>query len=323
MSIFNSGYGSFGRSSGSCGDTTYAYYDIMTEGYEAELEVIKAIHGYDLAELTAMRESYGSSLMEASLGEHMKNIWNKIKAWFKKIVDAIKAFFAKIMVYFDAAFKKSGEFLKKYKDKIDKFSGEFTVNAYEYTLNKIDDIDRLLDKTNYDKFEEISKKTLSGFSADELEKLEKDLKEIKDDAESPKTDDIFAFFRDGNNEKTEITITSSSLRDWVKILEDDKNKVYSKKVTEMKNKVNENEKKISKTITECENESKKYDDDSVGKKKQNALVAVNKAILSVYQKQTSDTTIVLSKYTEAAKQAVSTAKQICAKAINYKEKKDS
>ena len=142
--------------------------DALIESYDDELAVIEAMHAYDMAEIElakkikAIRESADEdedeeiedaedefkATAEGALGD----IWEKIKAWVKKLWAKIKSFFKGIIVRLDAIFLKPKDFLKKYRAKLTSLKNvKVTITTYDYTkyASVVDDmIKTISDVTN-------------------------------------------------------------------------------------------------------------------------------------------------------------------------------
>lgn len=114
--------------------------NIAMEAYADQLEVVKAIHAADMAELRCkargVTESYEfESVMEASVGEIFTKIKDNIKAFFAKVTKFFRSFYEK----FFALNKSNKSFVEKYKPIVEElnddkdFPASFTVeNTYKY-----------------------------------------------------------------------------------------------------------------------------------------------------------------------------------------------
>jgi len=108
-------------------------FDAIMESYDDDLAVIEAMHAYDMAELEAGEGNY-TPAMEGALAD----IWAKIKAFFKNLVQKILAFFRSIGDYINSLVMSGTEFAKKYESRLKalKLNG-MPFEMFNYTI-KVD-----------------------------------------------------------------------------------------------------------------------------------------------------------------------------------------
>ena len=135
-----------------------AFMEAFVEDLDAELAVIEAMHAYDMTEIEGLRKisamtesSYSDeedyiiteaktelkSLLEAasekvkkSIGDRIRNIWGKIRAFFVSVIAKIKNFFS-----------RNKDFLVKYKKALDKVEKKtdikFTVKGFNFNHDQM------------------------------------------------------------------------------------------------------------------------------------------------------------------------------------------
>lgn len=149
MSIFGKGYNNYTVTA-----PVYEGYGVdvngdilaITESFDDQLEIVKALHAIDMEELAMrsdvrqLRES-GADLYAIEERQHqyeavtegmVKNAYQKIKEFFSKLWGKIKAFFASVVRYFDGLFKSSQDFAKKYEQQLKKLD----LHGFKYKMHK-------------------------------------------------------------------------------------------------------------------------------------------------------------------------------------------
>lgn len=108
---------------------------IVAEAHADHLEIIKAIHAADMAELRATTEGYDSYDLERLQEASGENIFTKIKNAIKKFFGKIGAFFKGIYEKIFVYNKNNKSFYNTYASKVkDVAAGTtVTVNGFEYT----------------------------------------------------------------------------------------------------------------------------------------------------------------------------------------------
>jgi len=100
------------------------YHDIRGR---AEVAMVGAYENYIMN--TSQTEEQKVALFEGVVGD----IWEKIKAFFKKIAEKIKSWWNAAVKFFQSHFQSDEEFLKKYKDEITaKDISKFTCSMYPW-----------------------------------------------------------------------------------------------------------------------------------------------------------------------------------------------
>ena len=111
--------------------------NIIRESYEDQLEVVRAIHAADIAELGCIHEGYdeGSSRYEQVMEGVVGDIFEKIKDGLKKFFGKIGAFFKSIYEKFILANKSNKAFSSKYVsilNSLDEYIRSVSVEGFDY-----------------------------------------------------------------------------------------------------------------------------------------------------------------------------------------------
>jgi hypothetical protein len=127
--------------------------NIIMESYEDQLEIVKAMHAADMAELR-VRSVYEStdSVDDEDLEDELEKVQEaSVGEIFEKIKDAVKKFFAKIKAFFKNIYEKlfvfsksNKSFAEKYTKVVDDLDVNVSVSFNGYTFK---DPDKLMDLT--------------------------------------------------------------------------------------------------------------------------------------------------------------------------------
>lgn len=94
---------------------------IVRESFEDQLEVIKAFHALDMAEIAgnkAVMEGASQEEVDIVMEGMVANAWTKIKEFFQKLLAKVKSYFEALVRMFDAMTKSTKEFITKYESKL-------------------------------------------------------------------------------------------------------------------------------------------------------------------------------------------------------------
>jgi len=112
--------------------------DLAIESCMDELAVIEAMHAYDMAGFEAVRESGDKEIFTPAMEASMKEVWAKIKAFFKKFTERVMGFFKSAMDFVNSIVMSGSAFAKKYEERLNKLSlSGFTYEMYEYNFESI------------------------------------------------------------------------------------------------------------------------------------------------------------------------------------------
>lgn len=252
----------------------------ITESFDDQLEIVKALHAIDMEELAMrsdvrqLRES-GADLSsieerqqqyEAVTEGMVKNAYQKIKEFFSKLWGKIRAFFASVVRYFDSLFKSSKEFATRYERDLKKLD----LQGFKYKMHKYTNLDGLkLERIDRKEVVQSIFKGLKSVDASEqgLEKLRAEIEEQrqnkdKDVAElrglfvkkGPLTAEefaeaLYAYFRNGATSDDDAVEQDVNIEEIISTLKETKAK---KEVEDFAKKNDEEFSKILKDISEIE-----------------------------------------------------------------------
>lgn len=112
---------------------------IMENSIEAAREEAKVNDA--LVESVVMARLSGSEPDYQAISENaLESAWNKIKNFFKKIIEAIKRVIQKIQVFIESYFMKAKDFVKKYENSklLNRNFSNMTFNGYKFVPNIAD-----------------------------------------------------------------------------------------------------------------------------------------------------------------------------------------
>ena len=301
------------------------HYDALIESLEDDLAITKAIHAFDIAELTAARESSFYGDLNVALEEKKDGLFAKLKEALHKLRAKITAFFGSIFRYLKSLTQDGTKFINSNGAVLKKVIGDSKINikfdyiTYEYDFDMLEqaaipskqldeeykdfeDMMRLITTTDIHNKDEIEEKYNYYYS----EKYDSDrLTEIKDDWARE-----VRGLRPGDAiEKKKITIEKKDIDKYYKFLSKSTNLVDRiKKAQEYSNK------SFDKTLKAIETFEKQDSEDMdfygyAAKKAKDACTKTNSWITSMTN---MGITIV--------KEAVASSKSICLKAITLYQK---
>lgn len=342
------------------GDDVSGAIVAVTESYQDQLGIIKAIHSIDAGQYAATLEadqynegSYEhqaviegyAAVYESAVG----NVFEKIKAFFKKLWTKVKSFFHAVRRRFDLMFKDTASFVSKYESDLKnlKLSG-MKATMFNYTVDEgnraqgvIDAVDTLLaGSVNTVQSTTLTKETAAA-KVTELDKAIEDIKSeargkisgssTKDMNDSEYSQALFSLFRDGakgkeDKDEKEVNINtiitqakgSTALLKVIDAASTNADARY-KKLTDAADKAG----KAANTAA-SKNGNKKVDVDGVGAVRNDAVDSAVKLL----QKMSTVTGLIQgieSKYytawQDAVKERNAEFKSVIGKALRYKEKK--
>lgn len=282
----------------------------------------------------AVYESTGSEMIYES--GNIKGFFAKIKEFFKKLWDKIKGLFKKFFALIGSYTMKDKDFVNKYKkDLVNVNLKDFTVNGYNYTnltswspssaANKIDG--EIKKATSVDGFkvtkDNASKINTSCESVDKADIVEAMRgasigKGKLDDSEF--TEELFAYFRDGENSPVElgdisITACLSNIQNTSAI-----EKNAKKAFTETEKAIKE----ILKDLDKTEKEAYKAipDKDKTKTEESSAIVKATSNVNGYVTTKMNILTKVNGALLRALKDGNRQCKAICVKALTYKPKNE-
>ena len=106
---------------------------IVRESFEDQLEVIKAFHALDMAEIAgnkAVMEGASQEEIDIVMEGMVANAWTKIKEFFKKLLAKVKSYFEALVRMFDSMTKTTKEFVAKYENKLKALK----LDGFEYAI---------------------------------------------------------------------------------------------------------------------------------------------------------------------------------------------
>ena len=311
------------------------HFDIMAESSADDLEIIKAMHAYDIAEIEAIKESgtdnVSTPLMEASV----KEIWAKIKTFFLNLFKRILGFFKNMGIRVTALVSSNEGFVKKYGNRLDnlKITQPIEKKVFDYNIkinSEITNISKHLDvvdlfisdwkkdptfnhgdddKTNAVK---IARSTIESKKDNDarLNTLRKDL--VGDPSEDNYSNNLFKFFRNGDSEAKDKKITdikpykeylesSKTIKDAVKKLEKDVSTTFNK---------------LNRALSDIEQKAAKSDS-----KYASEYAAMVRSDAVLYSNMQSIITRFISAWYTAITECMRVSKSICVTALTQKPEK--
>jgi hypothetical protein len=254
----------------------------ITESFDDQLEIVKALHAIDMEELAMrsdvrqLRES-GADISaieerqqqyEAVTEGMVKNAYQKIKEFFSKLWGKIKAFFGSVVRYFDGIFKSSQEFAKKYEPQLRKLD----LHGFKYKMHTYTNLDELKGVEVSDRKQVVAQifeglKDFKGESEEDLKGLRDTVDELRNNKDEilaqmrgqavgkgPLTSEEFAeelykLFRNGASSDDDMEEQPVEIEKILAVLKDTKAK---KEVEDFAKKVDDEFSKILKDINDIE-----------------------------------------------------------------------
>lgn len=321
----------------------------VAESFQDRLAVMEAVHAAELINLQAIKESGGAvnALEEsgyvAAYESAVSNVFEKIKAFFKKLWQKIKSFFHALRRRFDLIFKDAISFVEKYESELKKLKlTGMKAKTFDYTLDKsnaIDGADKEANtiKAQFDTFLATAKNAPEAKLVDAKKTIEGQIDEcavlaaktvvsgVTDIEDYEKS--LYGLFRGGAKgpeDKVEGSVNIATIISEIK-----SSKSLLRTIDNVSSKVDKRYgdmiKAVTKAQTEAEDVISGRDDESkkdLNTKRKDAITGV----ASKLTKAMSGIQGVESKFFSAWRTAVeernSDYKSIIGKALKYKEKKD-
>lgn len=298
---------------------------IVREGYQDQLEVIKAIHSLDMADMgarKAVKEGASTYDAEVVLEGAMSNAWTKIKEFFQKLMTKLKSYFAALVRMFDAMTKSTKAFVTKYEAKLKalKNLSGFKYNMFEYENEKIDN-----DKTA-DVFANVNayiESLGSGVNVDDKEDIIDTIRGKIIGSSKVSLDDfneeLFGYFRKGAKNEGDKEDLDVSIFNIISIVKASKAASISQKAESAV------VKEFNKKIKEIEGFEKEKVT-AVGKSSSEQrggleeALKIEQAKLSVYNEAKNEALKFYRAWASVIKERDSVYKSICLKAFSYKKK---
>ena len=327
--------------------------DCIDEALLTEIYDMDKLHYVIVKEDVIRSHYYNMTENTQILMEGFSDILSKMGDYFKQLIEKIKAFFKKVLMYADSCFMDLDKFIKKYKKELDDISGlDFEIEGYDFTLHNPPDMTEFESIVNdynsqLSEIEKINKTEISNeqkkfLDDDHLCKLRGEIlgsnKVIHDDDFQ---ETVRKYYRNGEEDTHNIKIKDSDFkkllqdipdmkkgkdeaektRDKLIILLDKTQKFFNTKATVM---YKNNVKSIStKRIDVSDNEFKSGDDDYV--KYSESSVQKLEVFLKFKYNQVNKIAgminLVASERANAYKDQLKQARIIIKEAINYKPDK--
>lgn len=311
--------------------------DLAIESCMDDMAVIEAMHAYDMAELEAIKESGDQAIVTPAMESSMKEVWAKIKAFFKKMAERIMGFFKSAMDFVNSIVMSGSAFAKKYKERLSKLSlSGFTYDMYEYNFESIfakdmKDVDKY-QKDTMDAVKEIADvKVTENISTvnTELARLATKIDQEKDKAMADCRKELSGTssaeeyrsalakkFRGGGSKKS-LTITD--LSKYVKFLESSNGLVkhINNCKNDIKTRFNNMEKDINKAAREAEQDNGDGQFKHIASRKAGLMrqaIQWNSSINNIM-------TGYVNEWSSVVKEATGVYKNLCFKAMQHKAAK--
>ena len=326
MAIFRSDYEGSVLAKGSYDFEFGGAQDIAMESYADELAMIEAIHAYDMAEIECTREGYYG--VTESLGDKAREVWEKIKAFIKKIAAKIKAFFINLFRKISAIFMSNEKFANTYSSKINqnfKITVPSVKSSYLLNISKSGPIANDLDarQKNFDKatgfaeeFPVAASHVNLANSKEEINEIvssfEKDLEGIMDTINDITDSDIREAVM--GDDRANVTLSASDIKTFFTSLASSKAFIQKLKATETK--MNAVTAKGIANINKAESLAlKKTDSDSAAYQ---GITSLARTYTSTVNTIGSAVTRTISVYVKCANEIYKWQKSMCMKAIKVK-----
>lgn len=311
--------------------------DLVIESCMDEMAVIEAMHAFDMAELEAVKESGNNETLTPAMEASMKEVWDKIKTFFKKMYERIMGFFNNAMDFVNSIVMSGSAFAKKYEERLNKVSlSGFTYEMYEYNFEsifakgisavdaRVADVEKLMGKLS-----DMDVAKDSAVINTDLAKIQTEIEQNKDahltalrkELSGAQTADAYRSelakkFRNGGSKKS-MTITD--LQKYVKFLKTSNGLI--KHIEGCKNSMKAKFAAMDKDINKAAQNAMKADGNG-----QYAHIASKKAHLmrQCIQWNGSINNILtgyINEWSSAVKEAVFTYKNLCFKAMQHKPAK--
>lgn len=299
---------------------------IVRESFDDQLEVIKAFHALDMAEIAgnkAVMEGAGQDDIDVVMEAMIANAWTKIKEFFKKLMTKVGSYFEALVRMFDSMTKSTKDFVNKYESKLKVLK----LDGFEYAIVEYNTaaLESASVATAFNKVVAY----VDGLSADDYKNDDKEkmIEKIKgllvgqsggvDDEEY--ANKLYAYFRKGvdsaedNVEERPISVSS--------IIAEIKNT----KAAENAGKAKKEALKIFadkvKEIEKCErSEAKRKTESESEINEQSALLKEYQGKMSLYSEANTAALKFFTAWSTAIKNRDADYKRVCLAAFSYKKK---
>lgn len=237
----------------------------IQESFDDQLAIIEALHAIDMEELEmrkevkALRENGADRYeidarveqFETVTEAAVKNAWQKIKDYFKKLWGKIKAFFGSVVRTFDGVFMSGQKFVKKYEADLKKLKlNGFKYKYHNYTnLERYDGVTKegVQKQINVLLDDAVKMANESRPTEDDIKAFRAALEQLRDDKEdvlnavrgkeigksSITSEDfqreLYGYFRDGADDRKDVSERAVDINKVIEVLKDTKAKTIAEK----------------------------------------------------------------------------------------------
>lgn len=297
-------------------------YDVFMESCDDDLAVIEAMHAYDMAELEAIKESGVDTPVTPVMEASMKEVWEKIKTFFKNLYARVMTFFKNAIDFVSSIVMSGSAFAKKYEERLK--GAKFEIKGYEmykYSIASEFGKDVNLLKSHQKVAADHCKKIADAKGYEELLKLNNAFDGMKDKkiAELRKalagtedadkfTEALFNKFRTDGKKKS-VTITK--IDEYLAFLKNDT--VLLNNIKTARDTVNASFKEIESSINSAAAQVKSNDSDT---KLNGAKAASMRSSITFFSSMKNVYTRYINMWSDAVKEASGVYKNICFKAMS-------
>lgn len=299
---------------------------IIRESFDDQLEVIKAFHALDMAEIAgnkAVMEGASQEDIDVVMEGMIANAWTKIKEFFKKLMTKVSSYFEALVRMFDSMTKSTKDFVSKYESKLKVLK----LDGFEYAIVEYNTValESASVATAFNKVVDY----VDGLSADDYKNDDKEkmIEKIKgllvgqsggvDDEEY--TNKLYAYFRKGvdsaDDNVDERPISVSSIIAEIKNTKaaDNAGKAKKEALKIFADKVKE--------IEKCERaEAKRKTESESEINEQSALLKEYQGKMSLYSEANTAALKFFTAWSTAIKNRDADYKRVCLAAFSYKKK---
>lgn len=299
---------------------------IIRESFDDQLEVIKAFHALDMAEIAgnkAVMEGASQEDIDVVMEGMIANAWTRIKEFFKKLMTKVSSYFEALVRMFDSMTKSTKDFVSKYESKLKVLK----LDGFEYAIVEYNTaaLESASVATAFNKVVAY----VDGLSADDYKNDDKEkmIEKIKgllvgqsggvDDEEY--TNKLYAYFRKGvdsaDDNVDERPISVSSIIAEIKNTKaaDNAGKAKKEALKIFADKVKE--------IEKCERaEAKRKTESESEINEQSALLKEYQGKMSLYSEANTAALKFFTAWSTAIKNRDADYKRVCLAAFFYKKK---
>lgn len=299
---------------------------IIRESFDDQLEVIKAFHALDMAEIAgnkAVMEGASQEDIDVVMEGMIANAWTRIKEFFKKLMTKVSSYFEALVRMFDSMTKSTKDFVSKYESKLKVLK----LDGFEYAIVEYNTaaLESASVATAFNKVVAY----VDGLSADDYKNDDKEkmIEKIKgllvgqsggvDDEEY--TNKLYAYFRKGvdsaDDNVDERPISVSSIIAEIKNTKaaDNAGKAKKEALKIFADKVKE--------IEKCERaEAKRKTESESEINEQSALLKEYQGKMSLYSEANTAALKFFTAWSTAIKNRDADYKRVCLAAFSYKKK---